>query len=252
MSQKIDRTGEVSYTKYGTKATIVDYINYKKILVEFDDEYKYQYYTSYGNFKRGQLTNPYERRNKNSIGFIGVGKYNSKEHKLAYGKWSAILQRCVKTDYSDLSLVSYKGCNVCKEWMNFQNFAEWFYTHYYECNEPLCVDKDILVHGNKLYSPETCLLVPQRINLLFIKEKGRRGGTLIGAQSHDNGNNYISMLSTLNGYKYLGTFNNEEDAFMAYKAAKEEYIKQVADEYKSTIPETVYRAMYSYEILKTD
>lgn len=85
---------------------------------------------------------------------------------------------------------------------------------------PLCVDKDILVHGNKLYSPETCLLVPQRINLLFIKEKGRRGGTLIGAQSHDDGNNYISMLSTLNGYKYLGTFNNEEDAFMAYRLQK--------------------------------
>ena len=29
-----DRTGEVSYTKYGTKATIVEYVNNKKVLVE--------------------------------------------------------------------------------------------------------------------------------------------------------------------------------------------------------------------------
>jgi hypothetical protein len=251
-NQLKDRTGEVSYTKYGTKATIIQYINRRKVLVEFDDDYKYQYYTSYPNFKNGMLTNPYECRSKNGIGFIGVGQYNSKEHKLAYHKWSAIIQRCIKTDYTDESLKSYKGCTICDEWLNFQNFAKWFYENYYECQEPLCVDKDILIHGNKHYSPETCLLVPQRINLLFIKEKGRRGDLVIGAQHHSSGNGYMSMLSTLNGNKYLGLFSNEIDAFNIYKEEKEKYIKEVADEYKSVIPDKLYDAMYRYEVKITD
>lgn len=138
----------MSYSKYGTKTTIIQYENNKKVLVEFDDNYKYQYYTSYMNFKNGKLTNPFECRNENGIGFIGVGKYNSKEHKLAYYKWSSNLQRCLKTDYANESLKSYEGCTICEDWLNFQHFAEWFYENYYDCDEPICVDKDILVHGN--------------------------------------------------------------------------------------------------------
>lgn len=247
-----DRTGEVSYTKYGTQATIVQYVNNKKVLVKFNDDYGYQYYTSYMNFKNGTLTNPYECRNKDGIGFIGVGKYNSNEHKLAYYKWSAIIQRCLKTDYSKESLKSYEDCKICDDWLNFQNFAEWFYENLYECNEPICVDKDILIHGNKIYSSDKCLLVPQRINLLFIKEKGRRGDLVIGAQHHSSGNGYISTLSTLDGNKYLGFFYNEIDAFNTYKIEKEKYIKEVADKYKDKIPDKLYKAMYRYEIKITD
>lgn len=246
------RVGEVSYTKYGTKATIIEYINRRKVLVKFDDEYGYKYYTSYTNFKKGMLTNPYECRNKDGIGFLGVGKYNSKKHKTAYLKWKAILYRCTRNDYSDKSISSYKECIVCEEWLNFQNFASWFYSNEYTCNEPLCVDKDILVHGNKLYSPNTCLLVPQRINLLFVKEKGRRGNSLIGAQKKCNTNLYTSMLSTSEGNKYLGLFPNQQEAFYAYKKAKEKYIKEVADLYKNIIPQKVYDAMCSYQVEITD
>lgn len=248
----IDRVGEVSYTKCGTKAIIIEYINSKKVLVEFQDDYKYRYYTSYGNFVKGMLTNPYECRNKKGIGFIGVGEYNSKDHKLAYRKWKAIIDRCVKTDYSNDSLKSYIDCSICEEWLNFQNFAKWFYKNFYICkNEPLCVDKDILFHGNKTYSPDKCLLVPQRINLLFVKEKGCRGNSVIGAQKYGD-LKFTSMLSTSNGNIYLGIFNSEVDAFNAYKIAKEIYIKQVADEYKNIIPENVYKALYQYEVLITD
>lgn len=246
------RIGEVSYTKYGTKAIIIEYINCKKVLVEFQDQYKYSYYTSYTNFQNGMLTNPYECRNKNGIGFLGVGKYNSKEHKEAYRKWKAILDRCIRSDYSNKSISSYKDCSVCEEWLNFQNFAKWFYENKYKCSEPLCVDKDILVHGNKLYSPDTCLLVPQRINLLFVKEKGHRGNLPIGVQKYKKENSYISTFSTLNGCVYLGVFNSQSKAFTAYKSKKELYIKQIAEEYKNKIPEKLYNAMYSYEVKITD
>ena len=252
-----ERIGEESTTKYGTKAIIVDYINTKHVVVEFQDKYRYRYTTSYTNFKNHQLTNPYDCRN-GGIGFIGVGKYNSKDHKLAYHKWKAMLERCTaeaeKLRYSEKS---YKDCLVCEEWLNFQKFAEWFYSELYDIDgEPICIDKDILYHDNQLYSPSTCLLVPQRINLLFIKEKARRGNTIIGSYYHKDRGKYLCSLSTSeNGKKekiFLGFFDNEIDAFYVYKYAKEKYIKELADRYKYIIPKKVYDALYQYEVLITD
>ena len=251
MNEFQNRVGEVSYTKNVTKATIIEYVNSKKILVEFDDKYKYRYWTSYGNFQKGQLTNPYECREKNGLGFIGIGEYNSKEHKIAYAKWRAMLQRCINP-MADKSTESYVECEVCDKWMNFQNFAKWYYENEYSCcNEPLCVDKDILIHGNKLYSPNTCILVPQRINLLFIKEYARRGDLPIGVQKHTNGG-YTSLLSTHEGKKYLGYFYDSTLAFATYKKEKEKYIKEVADSYKNIIPQNIYEAIVNYRIEITD
>ena len=47
---------------------------------------------------------------------------------------------------------------------------------------------------------------------------------------------------------FLGYYNTPEEAFQAYKQFKENYIKQVADEYKELIPEKLYNAMYEYEV----
>ena len=246
-----NRVGEVSYTKNGTKATIVEYVNTHKVLVEFNDKYKYQYWTSYGNFQRGQLTNPYECRGKDGIGFIGVGEYSSKDHKVAYAKWKAMLKRCIDP-MADKSTESYIECEVCEEWKSFQNFAKWYYENEYTCNnEPICVDKDILIHGNKIYSPNTCILVPQRINLLFIKELKKRGELPIGVQKHTHGG-YTSLLSMHEGKKYLGYFYDPILAFATYKKEKEKYIKEVADSYKNIIPQKVYEAIVNYRIEITD
>lgn len=245
-----ERIGEVSHTSCGTPAKILEYVNNKNVLIEFQDEYKYQYRTSYLNFKHGYLTNPYECRNTGGIGFIGVGEYNSRDHKVPYAKWKQIISRCLKFNENDLAIQSYKDCMICDEWLNFQNFAKWYYENVYEFNGTLCVDKDILIHDNKLYSPNTCLIVPERINLLFIKEKGRRGELPIGVKK---GYNCYTGMATL-GYKkiHLGTFKNVEDAFYAYKNAKEKYIKQIADEYKDIIPQKLYNILYNYEVLITD
>lgn len=48
----------------------------------------------------------------------------------------------------------------------------------------------------------------------------------------------------------LGYFplNKPFQAFYAYKQFKENYIKQVANEYKDLIPNKLYNAMYAYEV----
>ena len=48
--------------------------------------------------------------------------------------------------------------------------------------------------------------------------------------------------------KHLGLFDTANEAFEVYKQAKEDYIKEVADEYKDIIPFELYKAMYDYKV----
>jgi hypothetical protein len=105
------------------------------------------------------------------------------------------------------------------------------------------LDKDILVKGNKIYSPETCIFVPQRINKLIIKSDN------IKTTFHkDKRNKIYSATVRMEGKRYSKGFYSLEEAKLYYKNLKENYIKQVADEYKDLIPQKLYNAMYKYEV----
>lgn len=197
---------------------------------------------------------PYEPR-VYGVGYIGEGPYKSKENDIMtkqYSIWSKMLRRCYET--FNTTNPSYEDCYVCEEWLNFQNFAYWYDNNYYEIdNERMEIDKDILYKGNKVYSPETCIIVTQRINSLFIKCNGIRGEYPIGVSKSINKKKYEAACQIDKGArKHLGSYNTPEEAFYAYKEYKEKYIKEVADEYKEVIPYTLYEAMYNYEVEITD
>lgn len=150
--------------------------------------------------------------------------------------------------------LAYKDVIVCKEWHSFQNFARWYEENYYEVDgEKMHLDKDVLVRNNKIYSPNTCVFAPQRINNLFIKHKYARTQLPIGVYHYKNTNKYISKYNdTPNNRKYLGVFQTITDAFNAYKYAKESQLKDMAYEYKNKIPKKLYDAMIAYEVEITD
>jgi hypothetical protein len=192
------------------------------------------------------------------VGYFGVGEHRSKINYVKtaeYAAWNKMLERC----YSEKrlsTLPTYKNCSVCEEWHNFQVFADWYEKEFYTVgSERMDLDKDILVKGNKVYSPETCIYVPQRINVLVVSGHARRGTLPIGVMKTKN-KTYKAVMSHLTGgkqvRKHLGTFDTPEEAFLAYKTAKEAYIKQVADEYKDKIPKKLYDALYAYTIEITD
>ena len=51
---------------------------------------------------------------------------------------------------------------------------------------------------------------------------------------------------------YLGVFKTPEEAFQAYKEAKEAFIKSQAEEWKALIDPRAYAALMAYEVLATD
>ena len=85
--------------------------------------------------------------------------------KVYYVIWDNMVQRCK-------SHINYTDIVVCEEWLNFSNFTEWMESNYNpETMQGWHLDKDILVKGNKIYSPKTCCFVPQEINKTFTTKK---------------------------------------------------------------------------------
>ena len=252
--KKNERLSEINMSNEGYEIKIIEYNNTNNIIIEFQDKYRTIVHTIYGNFKKGSVKNPYHP-SVYGVGYIGTGKYkpyaNGKQTK-AYIYWKNVVKRCYDPYFLN-KWPTYIDCYVCDEWLCFQNFAEWFYKNYYEVEEEImCLDKDILYKGNKIYSPETCIFAPQRINLLFTKSNVKRGEYPIGMYYYKPTNKLHVLCQTLDGQKRLGYFplNKPFQAFTCYKNFKENYIKQVADEYysKGLISKEIYDALYKYEV----
>lgn len=243
-----DRTGETKTTRHGQVMTVIKYNNCRDIDVEFDDGTIVEN-VEYSNFVKDTIKNPY-RPNIYGVGYIGVGKYSSLTDRRAYDAWNKMLQRCYSEKSKQRSRGStYKECDVDSRFHNFQFFCEWFNNNIWD-NNCTVLDKDILIKGNKIYSPETCILVDQRINCLFTSRKSERGDYCIGVK-YDRGH-YVAQCNDVNGVRRcLGWFDTEMGAFNRYKEYKEEVIKQVANickEKYENFPQKLYNAMYCYEI----
>ena len=252
--KKIDTTGEENINSFDSKMVIREYRNNKDIDVYFPEYNWTAEHVQYDNFKNGKIKCPYEPRYCGK-GYLGEGKYivwkNGKSTD-EFNMWYDMLQRCYDSKYHE-KRSTYKDCTVEDYLLNFQHMAEWIAENYYEVpGEVMHLDKDILCKGNKIYSRETCIFVPQKINSLFVKCDKNRGENPIGVYPRESGN-YQAYCS--NGYGKqikLGTYATKEEAFEVYKSYKEKIIKETIDSYEGKIPEPYYSrlktAMYNYEV----
>ena len=254
MGKKIDRIGEESVNSFGIQMVITKYNGAKDIDVYFS-EYNWTFeHAEYSSFKKGLIKCPYEPK-VYGVGFIGDGKYKvSKNGKdtYEYDIWHDMIKRCYDPKYQEKH-PTYKGCRVEDYLLNFQHMGKWINENYYEVpGERMHLDKDILCKGNKIYSRETCIFVPQRINNLFTKSDKARGKNPIGVSDLPSGNYQARCRDGYGKYVTLGTYNSEEEAFQVYKNYKEKVIKETIDSYKGKIPEPFYSrlktAMYNYEV----
>lgn len=251
---KVDRTDEKGINTFGSKMIIVEYRKAIDIDVYFPEYDWIVRNVQYGNFKKGNIKCPYEP-SVYGIGYIGEGEYKvgeNNKHTRFYRTWYNMLNRCYNEKLHK-KRPSYIDCKVDEEWLCFQNFAKWDEGNYYEIEgETMCLDKDILVKGNKIYSPQTCIYVPKTINSLFVKRDNDRGESVIGT-SPINGKYQVKccLINPVTGEskrKHLGYYETQEKGFEVYKYYKERNIKEIADYYFGKIPNKVYDALYSYEV----
>lgn len=247
-----ERIGEVRTNRNGSKMQVIEYNNSLDIVVKFLEKGN-AVHTNWDAFKKGKVRDVYEK-SVIGIGYIGDGEYKTHINNKAtpqYAIWHAMMNRCYNQEFHERQ-PTYKDCTVAEEWHNYQVFAKWYDDSYYEIDqEIMCLDKDILIKGNKIYSPETCMFVPQIINNLFIKSNASRGNLPLGIRSR--GRKFEARCSNGVGKAMeLGSYDTIEQAFSVYKTFKEELIKQFSEEYKDKIPNKLYKALTVYEVEITD
>lgn len=164
---------------------------------------------------------------------------------IIYNRWCSLRRRSLSENFKK-DKTTYKDVTICEEWLDFKTFSKWFEENWkFEyMDSSWQLDKDILVKGNKIYSPETCCFVPHEINSLFMSTIKIRGLYPIGVNKERE--KYRVRIG--GNRKHIGIFDTPEEAFEAYKIAKEAHIKEVANKWRGKITEEVYEAMYKYEV----
>ena len=256
--QTDERLGKIAYNNENCLMKIVQYTSATDIVVEFQDDHKAKVHTRWDHFKDGSVKNPYYK-SVYGVGCIG-DKVDRFQTKREYQVWHDILRRCYDTKYHQ-SRPTYTQCEVCNEWLIYENFYNWLtsqenYNQWIE-NTSFHVDKDILFKHNKIYAPETCCLVPENVNTLFIKSDKNRGIYPIGVSEYykDSGLYQARCNNQLSGQTVtIGIFDSPAQAFNEYKSYKEHLIKSIAQiEYeKHSITKKCYEAMMNYEVEITD
>ena len=231
--------------------TVISYESSTKVGVMFENGFTTT--AEAGNLRKGNVKNFYHP-SVFGVGYVGRGEYGTrlagKSHP-TYTRWQHVLRRC----YSDRYLKrhpSYQGCYVNDFWHNYQNFGEWFTNLVYK-QDGWDIDKDVLLKGNKEYSDKHCILLPPEINISITNRALDRGKCVVGVGYNSKYNNYYAQISKgEQGHVSLGTFKSEIEAFRAYKAEKELYLRGLADKWADHIDPRAYEALIKYKVEITD
>lgn len=240
--------GDRGTTTKGFSYTITEVVHATDIKIRFDPPTECTVKTSAHCLRSGVVGNPMEPTIA-GIGCIGQGKYHSGSHKKLFEKWYSIFRRIYLEAYKP-SNRSYHNATICDEWHNFQNFAEWMDAQ--GADPSWHLDKDLLVKGNTVYSPSTCIFLPAEINMFFTKRKMLRGPNPIGVSMCKKSCKYYCQWTKGGVAQYVGSYATLEAAFEAYKKVKEAYAKELAAKWQSQIDLRAYEALMNYTVEITD
>ena len=141
--------------------------------------------------------------------------------------WEGMLDRCYSEKYQ-AKQPTYVGCEVVEEWLNFSVFRNWMVTQPWEGNE---LDKDILIPGNKVYGPDTCVFVPCGLNLFMTDRGSLRGEFPIGVCWDKDRGMFIALCRNpfTGKQENLGRFTDPAAAHEAWRKRKHELACRYAD-----------------------
>lgn len=163
---------------------------------------------------------------------------NDTENAKDYQTWHSMLRRCYSPVFKK-DRPTYEGCEVCDEWLRLSTFKKWYAENNVNDWE---LDKDLLIPGNKTYSPETCIFVPRWLNCFkntgsrnSLKKGVKRSGPKFTARIHDPDNGPI----------HLGTFPTEDEAHAAWRKKKKEILLRKEQEIRG-IDERIFENLKNW------
>lgn len=236
------RVGEIYKLKCGATARIIEYRGVKDVDIKILENEEIIRNLQYNNIKEGSVR-PRYYPSVYSIGYLGESSiYENGKISLSYQKWNSMIERCYAGRHD-----AYKDVAVCEEWHNYSNFKKWFDENYYKVDdEQMDIDKDILSEKSKIYSPNTCLIIPHYLNVLILDNK--QSESQYGTGISKKGNKYIARVSKKGKRVCVGAYSSLHDAKQSYMESKTKYIKEIIELYKSKIPNKVYVSLLNYKL----
>lgn len=159
-----------------------------------------------------------------------------------YRKWTNMIRRV----YSKSSgMKTYSECHVCDDWLTFSNFKSWMITQDWEGKE---LDKDLLVKGNKVYSPETCVMVSRQVNQFITGDRKSKNGFPSGVSFHKKSGKYRASCGDLSGkHKHIGLFETIEDARSSYLETKNKLAYKLSKDQSGIVSDSLIK-YYNVEV----
>ena len=152
-----------------------------------------------------------------------------------YKTWAGMVRRTDRRDPKVYGFETYKDCTLDPRWFKLSAFKEWI--EQWDDYKNKEIDKDILIPGNKIYGPETCLMVKKSVNLFFkpnIKRNLPRGVSHVSKFKEGGKNPYAANIVRCGEKKknqsrlgtiFLGHYPTIEEASAAYESARKEQIQ---------------------------
>lgn len=166
---------------------------------------------------------------------VGINDCQNIKGNPHYIKWHSMISRCynppsIKTE------ITYFGISVCNEWLTYSNFEKWSLDNFHK---GLHLDKDILVTGNKIYSPETCCYVPKDVNNILVLRCNARGDYPLGVSKmakdkrsiNERKKPYLAKITDKGKTVNMGYFEKPLDAHKMWQLAKSKQIQRVVSWY---------------------
>lgn len=241
------KVGQIYPTKNGT-LTVLEYVKAIEILVQHNDEYGHKMWTRADFIRKGSVRNPFDKH-ENGYSFSGYGYCHTIDSNLRgviYSLWRGVIQRTLTDSHNKRSTRnSYEDATLCDEWHNFQVFCRFVNENKYY-RKGFQLDKDLLIRGNKHYSPEACCFLPQVINGLIAINYETGNGLPVGVnRKYDY---YEAAISYRGKRKRIGMYATPEEASAAYVIAKEAYVKEIALEWKDKIEPRAFEALMNWTV----
>lgn len=138
-----------------------------------------------------------------------------------YQTWMSLLRRSYSDVFKNKSK-TYVGVITDERWHYFSSFKEWMQQQDWEGKD---LDKDLISRGNKIYGPDTCCFITDRLNTEITHLKRKDKG-LIGASFKKKNRKYQSQILIKGKKIYLGLYDSEMDAHLKWL---DEKIKRILE-----------------------
>ena len=231
--------------KYGD-FQIIGYSNFNDVTIKFLDS-GFVRKATLNAIKKGHLKDT-SKPTVYGVGYLSEDSKTRDENGKVlkeYSIWKRMLERCYDSK-SQRNRSSYIGCEVSENFKSFEYFSNWC-RNQIGFNKDFELDKDLLVSNNKIYSEENCVFLPKLINSSIAKRGNKKYGEM-GVRVRENSKKFKAEIRCSSIDRHLGVFDSREQAFLAYKSARENYVKKLAEEWRSEIDPRAYNALMNFEV----